>query len=342
MYDNEKKFMKIISNYAGNRIDYVQAGGGNTSYKYDDKIMAIKASGYSLAEIELESGYVTVDYTAIKDGYAAIAKKKDCDVEKETLKINLKSIRLLEGMENKRPSVEVGFHSYLQRAVVHTHSVCSNILCCSEEGEDLAKEIFNDSKLGHISIPFISPGFRLSIHIKDNTEKYKAMHGKMPDLIFMESHGIISSNDDYKAAVDIHENANDMIKKYFNVPEFPKAMIEETDEGFVSKTEYIKNFIKEFKADEKYFGEVILYPDQMVYLGSNLGESILIDSDNGLITYKMNEKRARSTEEVILGVAYIISEIKRNNLTLKLLCDEGIEFIRNWESEKYRASLAKD
>lgn len=342
MYDNEKKYMKAISNYAGNRIDYVQAGGGNTSYKFNDNIMAIKASGYSLAEIDIESGYVTVDYAAIKDKYAKLDEKKDVDVEKETLKINLESITLLEGMENKRPSVEVGFHSYLHRAVVHTHSVYSNFLCCSEEGEKLAQKIFGESEFGYIYIPFISPGFRLSMHIKEESDKYEDKYGKKPDLIFMESHGIIASNDDYMVAMDIHEKANNLLRDYFNAVEFPVAGIEVAGDGFEGKTELVKEFIKTFEADEKYFEEIILYPDQMVYLGNNLGKTILINKDTGTITYKMNEKRARATEEVILGVAYIISEIKRNNLSLKLLCQEGVDFIRNWESEKYRASLAKE
>ncbi len=109
MYSNEKKCMKAISNYAGERLDYVQAGGGNTSYKFDDRIMAIKASGYSMLDIDEENGYVTVDYAALKDGYASLADKKNIDIEKESLAINLSSIELQEGMDNVRPRLKLGF-----------------------------------------------------------------------------------------------------------------------------------------------------------------------------------------------------------------------------------------
>jgi len=340
MYKLEKKCMKAISQYAGQRVDYVQGGGGNTSYKFDDKIMAIKASGYSLAEVEEENGYVTVNYSQIKDRYADISKKTNIDVEKETLNVNLQSISLLDNMENKRPSVEVGFHSYLPRAVVHTHSVYSNLICCCEEGYEIAEKIFHDSNLSYIFIPFINPGFKLSMHIKKETEDFKAKRGKMPDLIFMESHGVIASNDDFKLAMNIHEKANRLIADYFHTVDFPIANLESTDKGFKSHTQFIKDFILEFNADEKYFNNNILYPDQMVYLSDNLGKTIQIDKKNGIITYEENKKKAIIHEEVILGVAYIISEITRIGLTQKWLCNEGIEFIRNWESEKYRASLA--
>ncbi len=342
MFNESKKAMTAISQYCGNRVDYVQGGGGNTSYKFNDKLMAIKASGYTLADVQPEQGYVTVDYSKISRKYDEISKKMDIDVEAETLLINLDCVELLHGMKDLRPSVEVGFHSYLQKAVIHTHSVYSNLLCCSDEGRDNAKSIFENSKYGYIYIPFISPGYTLSIRVKDEVIAYKAENGKMPDLIFMESHGMIASNDDYETAIEIHETANQMMIDYFNSVEFPKAIIKKTSKGFSSKTEMINKFIVDFSADENYFDTVNIYPDQIVYLQNNLGKTILIDKDNASIEYIMSEKQAQTLEEVLLGVVYIITEIKRNELSLKLLCKEGEDFIRNWESEKYRASLVND
>lgn len=342
MSNQGKVRMKEISQYVGQRADYIQGGGGNTSYKFDDKIMAIKASGYTLKEVQEESGYVTVDHSEIKDRYAELLNKEDIDVEKETLAINLDCVKLLDGMENRRPSVEVGFHSYLQRTVIHSHSVYSNLLCCAEEGREYAEKIFGGSEFGYIYIPFIHPGCTLSMHIKEKAEAFKAMHGKMPDLVFMESHGMIASNDDYKTAIEIHEKANKLIIDYFGAVEFPEPCVKKTDEGYVSNTDFIKTFIKDFHADEVFFDENSLYPDQIVYLYGNLGKTILVDADQGTITYKTNQKQAETLEETILGVVYVIAEIHRLGLTLKLLCDEGVDFIKNWESEKYRASIVSE
>jgi len=173
MFNDSKKAMTAISQYCGNRVDYIQGGGGNTSYKFDDKLMAIKASGYTLVDVAPEQGYVTVDYSKILRKYEQLSKKVDVDIEKETLLINLECVELLDGMKDLRPSVEVGFHSYLQRAVVHTHSVYSNLLCCTDEGRDNAKAIFGNSEFGYVYLPFISPGYTLSIRVKDEVEAYK-------------------------------------------------------------------------------------------------------------------------------------------------------------------------
>ena len=130
MYHTGKEQMKRISAYAGLRADYVQGGGGNTSVKFDDHLMAIKASGYTLADITEEKGYVTVEYPRIQEYYNAVDTDIQKDYEKESLEVNLSSMSLLPGMENKRPSVEVGFHSFLQTCVIHTHSVYATTLAC--------------------------------------------------------------------------------------------------------------------------------------------------------------------------------------------------------------------
>lgn len=340
MYEQGKKEMKAISRYVGKRLDYVQGGGGNTSVKFDDNIMAIKASGYTLIDVDEDKGYVTVDYKKIINDYLDIVEIKDIDIEKESLNTNLDSIRLLEGMENKRPSVEVGFHSFLRKCVVHTHSTYSNILCCSIEGEAKAKEIFKDSGLGYFFIPFINPGLSLALYIKEGIEKFKKQNGKLPDIIFMKSHGIITTNDDCEKAIELHETANGLIRDYFKTSDFPESNIKKSDGGYVSDTEFIKEFIKTHKADEAYFDKNILYPDEMVYLGAKLGDSILIDVESGEITYKIEEKLALLIEQIILGVLFIIDEIEKAKMTVKPLCDDGRDFIKNWESEKYRASLA--
>lgn len=127
MYSEGKEQLVTISSYAGARKDYVQGGGGNTSVKFDGRLMAIKASGYTLAEITHDKGYVTVNYQKILDYYNTVDASADRDFEKESLEVSLGSAELLDGMENKRPSVEVGFHTFLKKCVIHTHAVYANI-----------------------------------------------------------------------------------------------------------------------------------------------------------------------------------------------------------------------
>jgi len=203
-YLKAKQDMKKISNYAGNRLDYVQGGGGNTSVKFDDKLMAIKASGYTLAETQVDKGYITVDYNKIKDYYANVDMSVEKDYSTESHNVNMDSIVLLDGMEEKRPSVEVGFHSFLYKCVIHTHSVYANILTCIENSEDTINELFDDSNYGIAYVPYVNPGFNLTICVKNAVDKFIADNGKRPDVIFMQNHGIIVSNDDADKAIMIH------------------------------------------------------------------------------------------------------------------------------------------
>ena len=152
------------------------------------------------------------------------------------------------------------------------------MLCCAEEGEALAEAIFKASDLDYIYIPFINPGFTLSRVIAEKTKAFEAAHGKTPELIFMENHGIIASDDDAQRAMDIHEEANRRIIDYFKLNPFPESVIEKDGEGYVSKTAMIIDYVKANAAEASHFDEVILYPDQMVYLGSNLGSTINLNT----------------------------------------------------------------
>ena len=58
MYTEQLKELVLISRSAGSRSDYVQGGGGNTSVKLDDNLMAVKASGFMLKDISQNEGFV--------------------------------------------------------------------------------------------------------------------------------------------------------------------------------------------------------------------------------------------------------------------------------------------
>ena len=332
-----KRSMQRISAYAGNRKDYVQGGGGNTSVKLDDNLMAIKASGYTLQEVTEEKGYVTVDYQKIRHYYNTVDAAEDRDFEKESLALNLGSVVLLEGMENRRPSVEVGFHSFLKKHVIHTHSVYANILCCSAEGRAVAASILQSEKF--VFIPYIDPCFRLTLAIKQAVDEYIIMNGTQPQVILMENHGIVVHGDDDGETMALHESVNDKIREYFNLPEFPVPVVRKTDSGYASDTGYLKRFLDENNADEAYFGALTLYPDQLVYIGGKLGDTVRIQS--GEVLYAASQKEAEAIEETLAGVVYVINEIQKAGLTLRELGQAGADFINNWESEKYRAQLIK-
>ncbi len=260
MYQKEKEELVLISKYAGTRPEYVQGGGGNVSVKFDGRLMAIKASGYTIAEITPEKGYVTVDYERIKEYYNTVDSSAGNDFEKESLAVNMGSAVLIDGMEVKRPSVEVGFHSFLSRCVIHTHSIYANLLCCSEEGRNIAKKILADCGLTYLFIPYIDPGYRLTLAVRQGILEFESQFGRMPDVVFLDNHGIIVHNKEAGQAVLIHEEINSIIKKYFSLEDYPKPGIQTI---YKSNTVYLLDFIKQCHANEDYFNELKLYPDQL-------------------------------------------------------------------------------
>jgi len=46
-------------------------------------------------------------------------------------------------------------------------------------------------------------------------------------------------------------------------------------------------------------------------------------------------------EETLTGFIYVVENIMKNNLKIKTMGSRETDFIKNWESEKYRKSLLK-
>ncbi|NJD01041.1 MAG: class II aldolase [Ruminiclostridium sp.] len=348
MYDDILKNLEYISQAVGNPLEFTQGGGGNTSAKLSDELMAVKASGFKLKQISPKEGYVVVNYKDIKGFFNSVDLSLDRDYEKESTEFTKNSIVEMEGLKKLRPSVEAGFHSFLKKYVIHTHSVYANMICCTSNGAETVGKIFQDSGFGTIWIPYINPGFRLSLKIAGAVREAEEQSGKYPDVIFMENHGLIVTADDPKKCVELHAEVNWMIRKYLGISEaFPSIDLFTVDENtFISKTEYIMDYFKSNKIHEGFFDGIVLYPDQLVYLNGNtsvdgMNKKLNINSKTGEIIYKTNFTEAQTIEEVLLAYLYVVNGIRKSGLPLKTMSEKEIDFISNWESEAYRKSLVK-
>ena len=165
--------------------------------------------------------------------------------------MNLSSIVLLPGMEEKRPSVEVGFHSFLKKNVIHSHSVYANVLSCSEEGRDAAQEIFAGSGIRHLFLPYIDPGFELTLSIKEAVEEYERESGEIPNVLFLDNHGVIVHSDDADEAIEMHEKVNEMIRSYFDLEKFPVPAVQAAADGFAGDTAFLRAFIAEERRETR-------------------------------------------------------------------------------------------
>lgn len=349
MYDDILKELEYISQAVGIPVDYTQGGGGNTSVKLDSELMAVKASGFKLKQISPKEGYVVVNYKNIKDFHENVDLSQDRDYEKESTEFVKSNIKDIEGLKKLRPSVEAGFHSVLKKFVIHTHPAYANILCCSKDGSETVEKIFKDKEFATAWIPYINPGFCLTLKINVAVKNSIKGCGKFPEVIFLENHGLIVTSDDSRKCVELHQEINDTIIKYFGINKsFPAIELFKVDDNtIISKSEYLADFFRNNKITADFFDEIVLYPDQLVYLNGNVsvnsvGKKLNINTNTGEIIYKTNFSEAQTIEETLLAYLYVVNEIKRNKLPLKTMSEKEIDYIRNWESEAYRKSLIKD
>lgn len=348
-YEAGLKDLEYMSKEVGVPVEYTQGGGGNTSVKLDGQFMAVKASGCKLKQITPMEGYVIIDYEKIKDYYANADLSKDNDFEKESAETARQSVQPVPWLKALRPSVEAGFHSILKKYVIHTHSVYANIITCTENGQELVSRIFGGKNYKTVWIPYINPGFCLTVKIREAIRECGERTGKEPEVFFMENHGLIVSADEYDRTVNLHSEVNDTIREFFDITQrFPEIELLDVDGNTViSKTRYISEFIKDSGLKPGFFEETVLYPDQFVYLNdavayNSLEKKLNIMTDTGEVIYKASGNEARVMEETLLACVYVVTEIKKRSFTLKSMTKKDIDFIRNWESEAYRKSLVKE
>jgi ribulose-5-phosphate 4-epimerase/fuculose-1-phosphate aldolase len=178
-----KKFARM-SQTAGARVDYTQGGGGNTSVKLGNGLMAIKASGYRLTQVTESDGFAVVEVDTLKDVTAD------------------------QGYKPLRPSVEAGFHALLGKYVLHTHPVYANLVLCSENGLNRLPKIMDG--ISYITVPYINPGEELSKAIKAALK---------PDTqaVFMVNHGLVVTAETVDECLAIHDDINQRIAKSYGV-----------------------------------------------------------------------------------------------------------------------------
>lgn len=175
-----------ISRKFGQDSRFVIAGGGNTSYK-DENRLWVKASGHALATIT-EDGFAVLD-RALLNEMGEKAYNADTAIREEQVKNDLAAACITK---DRRPSVETSLHNCMGFAfVVHLHPTLVNGLMCSMNAEAACKEIFPDA----LYIEYTDPGYTLFKKVYDRIKAYKAEKGKEPQVIFLQNHGIFVGGD---------------------------------------------------------------------------------------------------------------------------------------------------
>ncbi len=341
-----KQNMPLLQSFAtmsqsvGARADYVQGGGGNTSVKLDGGLMAIKASGFRLSDVQTDAAYAVLDCDALSGFYLSHAETDFDDVEQAGSAAAKDATMTISGLLALRPSVEAGFHSLLNRFVVHSHSVYANLAACAAEGRDIAQKALAGAPYTHGFVPYVDPGAKLTFSIRNELARVERDSGKRPAVIFMQNHGVIAHANAVEDCLALHDDVNARIAAAFGLRgnAFPAADAEA----------YIAERIQTGKYGKAFFIDGPLYPDQMVFLIGTLGfgtgdapvGGCLLDPGTGRLRFSMSGTQARTVVETVAAVLFIAEHIEAKGYTLSTMGEAAKAFIASWESERYRKSLA--
>lgn len=332
--------LAYISTKIGEKPEYVQGGGGNTSVKIDEYVMAVKASGYKLSDVTITDAVAFVNYTEIKRFF------RQAEASTETAFNDfIRSVKIeKEGYKDLRPSIEAGFHALLRKYVIHTHSVYSNILNCCKQQRELVKEIFRGYN-NILIVDYASPGLELTISIYSTLEEFYTANNYYPEIIFLKNHGIIVNADTSEKALALHEEVTNTIREYFNLVDcYPTIRIEEINGRYLGKSDFKKIDQKiTIKEIIEAISKNIIFPDQIVYFNADeiqgVSTKFTLQEIKDDLYYLTNYNEALTIEETIMAYAYIYYYVEKNNLKINNLSNQQVHYIMNMESEKYRKQL---
>lgn len=347
-----------ISKYAGERLDLVQAAGGNSSVKLDNGEMLIKASGFLLSDVNTQ------------DGYSRVFTKPVAEIVKNREIINSANKRQREALtaqflkeatidKKNRPSIETLLHSLLKKYTLHTHSIVVNMIVVQKKWIEILNSIFKEEKIAYVE--YETPGIELAIALDKELQKFD----KIPNIIILQNHGLIVTSDEKDEIKILTEYVLEKIENYLKIDMGSYKLTNSisslfnivSDDGNISYLCEDKFLNEQLQKNEKLFLKTPFCPDTFVYCGFFPVKIESISDTKSLEDYKIKNhecpkviiydsklffrastlKKAKEIEEVFKFHIMVLAQNQDNNLNF-LELDE-LAYLSNWEAEKYRQKL---
>lgn len=342
-----KGFVKI-SKYSGMREDLVQAGGGNSSFKISKDKMAIKASGFQLADITETEGYALVNPQIIKDRFLG------ADNLDEFTDNDGKAILEDAFIEGKRPSIETFLHAISGTYTLHTHPIVVNTLTCRKDGMGVLKDLFPKA----LFVPYATPGVELAkAYFKAYQEQINGLD-EVFDIVFLQNHGLVVSGDTADAVIEKTEAVLKTLERYLKVDYRGYHELTEIWKLFENRVIWKvtdENVINIYKNREGMWKHTFC-PDCVVFLGKKLlelpdrfckqnidnflpecGQPVMVSHCGNLYLIADSVKKAMETQSVMSFSAQVMN--LNEGYECNLLSDEEQNFLLNWDAEKYRKDM---
>ena len=339
-----------ITNSLGERFDLVQAGGGNTSFKIG-KLMFIKSSGCHLSDLEINKNYVGINFQVIKDNISNITSLNKKTRELESKEIVDNNIIFLK---NYNPSIETTLHTITKNYTIHIHPIQFNMISALPESNKIIKELFSDN---YFILDYFTPGIDVTLNVLP--------YYSNEDIIFLKNHGLVctaNTIEELNKIIQITINKLESylkldFKRYHFVNDLSfvmKSQYNENHISYLSEDSYINTFIDKADNMDNIFKTFV--PDKLIYCGVhyvNSNETNLKMKINDY-TKKFNEKPKLFLIKLDKYYLYITSNslrkcqniesvfkahlmcFNKNNIILE---DTEIDYLNNWEAEKFRKSI---
>ncbi|MDM5224081.1 bifunctional aldolase/short-chain dehydrogenase [Peribacillus sp. NJ11] len=196
------------SNLIGSDRAVCNWGGGNTSTKTtvqdfrgrDVEVMWVKGSGSDLATMK-EKNFTGL---RLEDITPLIERDEMSDEEM----VEYLSHCMIDS-KHPRASIETLLHAFLPfKHVDHTHPDAIISICCADNGQEIAKEIYGNR---FVWVPYVRPGFTLSKMIAEGVR-----NNPNAQLVLMEKHGLVTwgetSEASYAQTISIINEAENYIQ----------------------------------------------------------------------------------------------------------------------------------
>ena len=364
-----------VSQFYGRDTRFVIAGGGNTSYKNNEKIW-VKASGSSLATIT-EDGFAVLDRSLLNPMSDKQYSSDEAERE-DQVKNDLAAATLTKG---RRPSVETSMHNVIDYAfVVHLHPTIVNGLMCAQNAEKNLVRLFGEKAL---YVEYTDPGYVLFKKVDEKIKEYRSKFKEEPKVIWLQNHGIFVAADNIDEINATYNSILETLERAVKIP------VPAGDRATCNCTEEILPAVRMMVSGEslktlkvrkneliKYFYDSIdnqreiskpFTPDAIVYCKSNYlffnGETpemviteaqkaipeftqkfgylpkVLLIKGVGMVAVGDNTKQC----DIILDIfedAMKIAFLSRSFGGAHPMTQAQIDFIDNWEVENYRRSVS--
>ena len=329
-----------------NRPDLIQGPGGNTSVKSEDGSMFIKASGFRFDEMSLTKGISAVNSKNIAKYFFSVKPLNKVEEEKTMLGVVANNIlNDMDGNIFPKPSMETGFHAVLDKFVVHTHSVWTNLINCAQEKTSLIETLRQKTGLQIEILPFVSPGFGLSYLIAKILKENSSIGQNRPDVFFLANHGIISHAQSKEVCQEQLFQIDQAIKELLNIKtEYPSIDLKEEALHWEPQSSFVNGVLSKYQCQSDFFNQV-LFPDQTVFFKDQIAYDSLETNKKIQISalrkikYNCNYREALSIHETMTAYLFIYDFMHSNNISIELIGDSEIDYINNMEMEKYRKKI---